>query len=198
MKYLSIKSMAPCVAILTAMVSNSVSAQSTVTDKVIDATDQFTVTKVEYQDADESSNKNFSGNYYLNLAASGSEINIAADDYVYAQGGCIYFDTNAGFLEINLHMPDGHRIRGVRYYYKDSSIGFSRAQLYIAPSTGSFSSLVNVDSTGNSGTYASEYEDLPSTHFVNNAENAYVMRLYTNNTGTDQQMCGVRLFMTTP
>ena len=194
MKYLSIKSMAW----MAAMVSTSVSAQSTVPDEVINVTDQFTITKVNYQDADEMSDKSFSGNYYLNLAASGSELNISADDYAYASEGCIYFDTNPGFLEINLHLPDGHRIRGVRYYYKDNDTNSSRAQLYIAPSDGSFSALHSVDSTGDSGTYASEYEDLPSVHFVNNAENAYVMRLYTTATGTNQQMCGVRLFMATP
>ncbi|KAA3638318.1 MAG: hypothetical protein DWP95_12945 [Proteobacteria bacterium] len=183
---------------ITAMVSTTLTAQTTVPDESLDQANPFTITKVSYQDDDENLDKSFSGFYYLNIAAAGSTVNISADDYAYAGAGCINFDTAAGFLETNIHLPDGHRIIGVRYFYKDGDTGSSHIQFYRASSNGFFNSLLILDSTGNSGTYTSVYDALAPTHYVNNAENAYVMRFYTSTTGLDQQMCGARLYMSTP
>lgn len=194
MKHLFFKSMAGIIA----MVSTSLSAQSMEPDETIGQSNPFTITKVKYQDEDEMSNKSFTGTYFLNLAATGAEVNTSTDDYIYGSEGCLYFNTDAGFLDMNLHLPDGHEILGMRYYFKDGSADSSRAQLYIAPSNGPFSSLIAVESTGNSGTYLSDFNSPATPHFVNNAKNAYVIRFYTSVTGSDQQMCGVRLFMDTP
>lgn len=191
MKYLFIKSMAW----MAAMVSTSISAQSTVPDKVIDATNQVTITKVAYQAEDERTDKSFNGYYYLNIAASGSTPTDTAGDYSYNNSGCIYENNLTSSYDVNLHLPDGHRIAGLRYYFKDGDASSSYAFLMRMDGDGTYSQLVQVESTGNSGNYSSEYEALSTSHYVNNAEYFYVLRFNSGQTGSSQSMCGARLWI---
>ncbi|MCX7545296.1 hypothetical protein [Marinicella gelatinilytica] len=196
MKYLSIKSMAW----ITAMVSTSISAQSTVPDETIDITDQFTVTKVKYQDdnQDELSDKSFSGTYHLNIAASGSVPIMSSDnDYTYANKGCFYANV-VGLFDVNIQLPGGHRINGIRYFYDDNSASSnSQVTLYrINQNTGTYSSLQSVTSSGSAGVYTSHYENISTPHFIDNANYAYVLRFQPGSPGIDQIMCGARLNMT--
>ncbi len=143
----------------------------------------------------ESVNKDFDGGYWLNIAAAGGTTIYSDDPYTYSQNGCVYYDAG-GWLEINLRLPDGHRINGIRHYYVDGDTGSSSAQLYVAPSNGGFTPLQTVASTGDSGTYSSLYEAMDTPHIVDNANNAYVIRFTSGGGGSTQEMCGVRLNMT--
>lgn len=195
MKYLSTKSMVPGIAILVAMVSTSISAQSTAAEEVTNLTDQFTISKVKYQAEDERNDKSFNGFYYLNIAASGSTPTDTAGDYSYNNSGCIYENNLTSSYDVNLHLPDGHRIAGLRYYFKDGDASSSYAFLMRMDGDGTYSQLVQVESTGDSGNYSSEYEALSTSHYVNNAEYFYVLRFNSGQTGSSQSMCGARLWI---
>lgn len=192
MKYLSIKSMAW----ITAMVSTSISAQSTVPDETTNLTSQFNITKVKYQAEDEMPDKTFNGKYFLNIAASGSTPTEATGDYdTFGSDGCLFLNNVTGAYDVNLRLPDGHRIDLMRYYFKDGDTGGSQAYLYRMDGDGTFSLLANVVSTGNSGTYTSEFVNLSPAHYVDNSRYSYVLRFDSSQIGTNQRMCSVRLWI---
>ncbi len=195
MKYLSTKSMVPGIAILVAMVSTSISAQSTMSDTEVDQTKPFTITKVKYQAADEITDKSFSGYYYLNIAASGSTPTESTGDYSYGNSGCLYENSLTGAYDVNLRLPDGHRIVGMRYYFEDGNSSSSNAFIMRMDGDGTYAQLLQVQSTGDSGTYTSAYDDLSTSHFVDNARYSYVLRFNSGQIGSDQNMCGARLYM---
>jgi hypothetical protein len=192
MKYLSIKSMAW----MAAMVSTSVSAQSVVPDESIDVSNQFTITKVKYQAEDEIRNKSFSGYYYLNIAASGSTPTDATGDYdTSGNDGCLNENNLTSTYDVNLRLPDGHRIAGMRYFYKDGTTGSSYAFIMRMDGDGTYSELVSVESTGSTGSYASAFETVTPNHYVNNAMYSYVLRFNSGETGSNQEMCSARLWI---
>lgn len=182
-------------AVMIALVSTSLSAFGEVNYQT--AAEEAVKADVVALKADGSpmTTKDFVGSYWLSLTTAGSNIIRSTEEYSYDSQGCLYFDT-AGFLEVNLRLPDGHRINGIRHYYKDGDTGNSNLQLYRATANGSFTALHTVTSTGDTGTYTSLYENLTTPHFVDNANNAYVARFYSSTTGSTQQMCGIRLNMT--
>ena len=180
---------------IVAMVSTSLSAQSVVPKDFDNQDDSLAYAAENNKDGGVSNTKDFNGTYYLNIPATGANSIFTADEYSYTSAGCVYFD-DVGFMETNIHIPDGHRINGIRYYYRDGDAENSSASIYRAPSGGSFSTIVTNVSDGETGTYVSRYESAPTAHFVNNASNAYVVRFTASTTGTGQQMCGARINIT--
>ncbi|KAA3638314.1 MAG: hypothetical protein DWP95_12925 [Proteobacteria bacterium] len=180
---------------ITAMVATSLTAQTTVPDESIDQVKPFTITKVKPQAIDEQSLKAFSGLYYLNIVAAGATLVDELGDYTYGNSGCFYENNLSGAYDVNLHLPDGHEILGYRYFFEDGTAGSSRTYLYAMHGDGTLTQLHSIQSTGNANTYSSVYQGLPTQHFVNNAENFYVLRFESSEIGDDQEMCGARLFL---
>lgn len=140
------------------------------------------------------------GLYYLFFSASGASPNGSALDYTYSGAGCMHQNNSIanGDLDVNLQLPDGHSIRGYRYYWYDSSASSSNAILFQLDGQGGLTTLDNYESTGDTG-YGSEYNNLTGgDHVVNNTNGAYVIRFNSNEDGNTQRMCGVRIAMVAP
>jgi hypothetical protein len=137
-----------------------------------------------------------SGFYNVFISASAAAPADSADTYAYESAGCIYETGDAGaFFYVNLHLPDDHIIEGVRYYYHDESASNSTAILYLMAGDGTNTNLGEVSSTGDTG-FGSLYEVLTDgDHVVDNSNGAYVIRFSSNEVGSNQRLCGVRLQM---
>lgn len=141
-----------------------------------------------------------SGLYYLFFSASGASSNGSTLDYTYEGGGCMSQNNSIlnGDLDVNLQLPDGHSIRGYRYYWYDTSASSSAASLFQMDGQGGFTLIDSYDSTGDTG-YGSFYSNLTDgDHVVNNTNGAYVIRFNSNENGSGQRMCGVRIAMVAP
>ena len=155
----------------------------------------FTITKVKYQDEDNVSEKTYSdGSFYnVKLTASGSTAAYYNTDYTYSGAGCFYFNNAAtDALDTNIHLPDGHAIKSLWYFYKDGSSSSSTAYLSRMDGLGNLTSLLTNTSTGESGEYESRAVST-SGHIVDNSKYFYHLRFRTNQTGSSQQICGVSL-----
>ncbi|KAA3638312.1 MAG: hypothetical protein DWP95_12915 [Proteobacteria bacterium] len=135
-----------------------------------------------------------SGNYGVYLPASGTSPYSKSMTSIYGGAGCIYRNSPSGFYDLQLQLPDGHEIHGFRYYFYDSSAASSTAYLYTVDNSGIFSSELTIVSTGDTG-YGSVYAGLPTTTLVDNYNYTYSIRFYSGETGGNQEICGVRLFM---
>ena len=139
-----------------------------------------------------------SGTYYVWVAASGASATSSALDYSYSGGGCMQQDGNSqldGDLDVNVQLPDGHQVLGFRYYWNDNSASSSSAILWQFDGLGSVNNFGTNTSTGDTGT-GSFYLDLSADNIiVNNAAGSYTIRFNSNENGSAQEMCAVRLFM---
>lgn len=135
------------------------------------------------------------GEYFIYLPASGASPYDKESTFGYSGAGCIYRNTPSGsWYELQLQMPDGHEIIGFRYYYSDSNASSSTAFLYTVDNTGSKTDELSISSTGNAG-YGSVYNVTPATMLVDNANYRYNIRMYSSENGSNQKICGVRLYM---
>lgn len=140
-----------------------------------------------------------SGTYYVFVSAAGATAIRNEDTFDYSGSGCIYETGDSGaFFDVNLQLPDGHLIRGYRYYYYDGSASSSNTILFQFHGDGTFTSIHDIVSSGDTG-YGNIYEVLSGgNHVVNNANGAYVIRFNSSEAGNNQRLCGVRLFMDQP
>jgi hypothetical protein len=135
------------------------------------------------------------GYYYVYLPASGASPYDKSSTYVYGGSGCIYRNTPSGsWYELQLQMPDDHQLIGFRYYYSDNSASQSTAFLYTVDNSGNYVSELSISSTGNSG-YGTIYNVMPTTMLVDNFNYRYTLRFYSSENSSNQEICGVRLFM---
>lgn len=135
------------------------------------------------------------GYYYVYLPASGASPYDKSSTYVYSGSGCIHRNTPSGsWYELQLQMPDDHQLIGFRYYYSDSSASSSTAFLYTIDNTGTFSNELSITSTGDTG-YGAIYASMPATTLVDNFNYRYTLRFYSSENSSNQEICGVRLFM---
>ena len=193
MKYLSIKFMVWIVA----MVTTSASGQTLLTDEQLTQAKPFKISKVKYEDPDAHFDKTYSnGSWYsLNITASGSTPAYHNTDYTYTNEGCFYFNSGLNdALDTNLHLPDGHAIMSMWYYYKDGGSGKSAAYLSRMDGLGNLTALLTNESQGNSGNYNGQGVST-SGYIVDNSKYFYHLRFRTNEAGSNQQICGVRLVM---
>ncbi len=141
-----------------------------------------------------------SGTYSLFFAASGASANGSALDYTYGGGGCMYQNSTIsdGDFDMNLQLPDGHFIRGYRYFWNDTTASSSNAALFQFDGQGGLTVLENHSSTGDTG-FGSFFEDFPGGDIlVDNTAGAYVIRFNSSENGPGQEMCGVRFVMVAP
>lgn len=135
-----------------------------------------------------------SGYYYVYLPASGITPYSKSSVAGYGSAGCIQRSSPTGYYDLQLQMPDGHEIKGFRYYYFDNSTSSSNAFLYTVDNSGNLSSQLSITSTGDTG-YGTIYANMPTTTLVSNFSYKYSIRFSTGETGSNQRICGVRLFM---
>jgi hypothetical protein len=193
MKHLIIKSMAGIVA----MASTSISAQSMVPDEPVALAKPFKISKVKYEDHDAHFDKTFSdGSWYtLSITASGSTPVYHNTNYTYANSGCFYFNSvGSDALDTNIHLPDGHAILSMWYYYKDGSSSNSTAYLSKMDGLGNITALLTNESEGDSGNYASRAVSTAG-YIVDNSKYFYHLRFRTSQAGSNQQICGVGIVM---
>lgn len=134
------------------------------------------------------------GSYFVYLPASGITPYSKSSTAAYGGAGCIQRSSSSGYYDLQLQMPDGHEIKGFRYYYSDSSASSSTAFLYTIDNTGTFSNELSITSTGDTG-YGAIYASMPATTLVDNFNYRYGIRFSTGETGSNQIICGVRLWM---
>jgi hypothetical protein len=134
------------------------------------------------------------GEYYVYLPTSGITPYSKSSTAAYGGAGCIQRSSSSGYYDLQLQMPDGHEINGFRYYYSDSSASSSTAFLYTIDNTGTFSNELSITSTGDTG-YGTIYASMPATTLVDNFNYRYGIRFSTGETGSNQKICGVRLWM---
>ena len=135
--------------------------------------------------------------YYLYFNASSAAPISQTAGKTYFGAGCVY-NSATGSLDASLQLPDGHTIRGFRYYWDDASASSTSAAMITYDGAGGFTTLNTIQSTGDTG-FDSVYENLPGGDVVvNNATTAYSFRFFNSEAGSAQKMCGVRVAMVAP
>jgi hypothetical protein len=149
-------------------------------------------------DVDVNANKTYGqpfGGYQLLFNASGATAVNKESKFIYGGAGCIYSpvgSTSFDAYDIPLQIPDGHEILGMRYAWDDTSASSSTAIIYSIDNNGAFATEHTVVSTGDTG-YGSFYETLTGGLIINNATYKYGIRFLTNERGTAQEMCALRI-----
>ncbi len=135
--------------------------------------------------------------YYLYLNASSASPISQSAGKTYFSAGCVY-NSATGSMDMSLQLPDGHTIRGFRYYWDDSSASSSSAAMISYDGAGGFTTLNTLQSTGDTG-FDSAYENLPGGDVVvDNETSGYSIRFFNGEAGSTQRMCGVRIAMVAP
>lgn len=98
-------------------------------------------------------------------------------------------------FDLQLQIPIGHEIRGFRFYYYDDNASSSTAQLYtINIGDGSYTSELLTNSVGDGG-YNNHYTSLSPNYLLVTGSRRYSLRLGSNEQGSNQRLCGVRLLI---
>lgn len=195
------------IAVLSSILVGSAMAQDSepeLDSQAIDQFDEAIYQSVDKNAADYIDQKSYGGgNYYLFYAASGAT-SINNMDYSYSGSGCVYntiTSIGSAFFDMPLQIPDGHAIRGFRYYWYDNGSGASsNAQLIKFDGAGGNEYLLTVVSSDTSG-YGDRYANILNSsgvatpHIVDNHSGSYVVRFYTNGNNNNIRICGVRLFI---
>ncbi len=135
--------------------------------------------------------------YYLYFSASTAAPISQTAGKTYSSAGCVY-NSATGSLDVSLQLPDGHTIKGFRYFWDDASASSTSAAMITYDGAGGFTTLDTLQSTGDTG-FGSFYQDLPGGDVVvNNATTAYSFRFFNSEAGFAQKMCGVRVAMEAP
>lgn len=194
------------IAVLSSVLVGSAVAQDSeqgLDSLLIDKFDQAIYQPVDKTAADYIDQKSYgNGNYYLFYAASSATSAFDAE-YSYQGSGCIYKTSGIGHFEMPLQIPDGHAIKGFRYYWYDNdhnTSSFSYAGLIKFDGAGDVTELLNIRST-NTSDYGSFYAVIQDSngnaepHTVDNDTGSYVIRFYSGGTDNKIRMCGVRLYI---
>lgn len=148
---------------------------------------------------DEAEQKAFgSGDYFLFLSASGATKLNSSTAYTYTGAGCIRPTAAATYeaFDMSVQIPDGHRIRGFRYYWYDNdSSANSTANLFKFDDNGDPVMLSSQQVSADSSGYGNAYNGFSTPHTVNNSDGSYVIRFETTTANANIRMCGVRLFI---
>lgn len=152
--------------------------------------------KENQNDHEHTENKAYgNGVYSVTLAASGASAVNKSSEFKYAQGGCIYTpssSTSFAAYDIQLQIPNGHEIQGMRYSFIDRNASKSRAILYSVSDSGTYTDEHIVFSTGDTG-YGSEWVNMPTRLTINNSTHKYGIRFESYENSANQAMCSARL-----
>lgn len=141
-----------------------------------------------------------SGFYYLFLGASGAAVTNSNPTYAYSGGGCMQRNSGGvidGDFDLDIQVPDGHEIQGIRYYFYDNSAGSSALASFKFDGEGGLTLLDSILSTGDTG-YGNIYQAFTTPHVVDNITGHLVLRFNSNEDGNDQRLCGARIFIEKP
>lgn len=114
----------------------------------------------------------------------------------YSGVGCVSRTNGSELLNIHLGLPQGSRIDYLRIYYYDTSGSDSTAWVTSYNSSGGFTDITNVTSsgTGGYGTRLSSYVG----HVVNNSSSSYVLNWNAVQNGGAMRLCGLRVAYRVP
>ncbi len=145
-----------------------------------------------------SNNKGFGdGTYFLFIGASGASSTYSTADHAYAGGGCMQINSGSGLdgdFDLNLQLPDGHTIGGIRYFYYDDNAGNSSISLFKFDGEGGLTLLYSNFSDTDTG-YGSVFTTPNPQPIVDNSTGSYTLRFNTSQDGNSQRVCGVRIVM---
>lgn len=136
-------------------------------------------------------------NDYLWIAGSSFKPRSSDIQYEYVSNGCITSLTGGNALNQSFtapfRVPDGSVIRGVRFYYYDTSAQASRLSITSYDGAGSFTDHVLVDSTGAVGE-GNLYQALTTPYTIDTAQRGFVLNWYPTVAGSTMRLCGARIF----
>ena len=130
--------------------------------------------------------------HYLFIAGSALTPRDSATTVTYPGAGCTYVSSA---LTTDLQLPHGSTLLGVRtYYYDNAATGSVHSWVTRYNGLGNLSDLLSVSMPHATG-YAENYNGLGTAEVIDNLNYSYVL---TANTGTGTQICGFRVFYSTP
>jgi len=134
------------------------------------------------------------GTYFLFVSASGGgSATNSGLDYSYSGGGCLQADGNMapdGEWDVDIQIPEGHTIGGIRYFYYDSVSENSMLKVYTFGGDGTVTLEFSISSSGDTG-YGSDFDTL--TVPANYADYSIALRFSMGITGSAHRACGARL-----
>lgn len=137
------------------------------------------------------------GDYYLFVGASGATSTSSALDYNYGGAGCMQTASAGhadGDFDLNLQLPDGHEIIGMRFYYNDTNeTSDVSARLAKFDGGGGATSIIYIKPSTSAG-YGSTYLG-NINHIVTNNDGYYIIRFNLESNDATNEVCGVRLFI---
>ena len=136
-------------------------------------------------------------NDYLWIAGSSFKPRASNIDYQYMGNGCITSLTGGSALNQSFtapfRVPNGSVIRGVRFYYYDTSAQFSRLSITSYDGAGNYTDHILVDSTGAAGE-GNLYAGLTTPYTIDTATRGFVLNWYPVVAGSTMRLCGARVF----
>lgn len=134
---------------------------------------------------------------YLWIAGSSFHPRNSSVNFEYVGAGCITSltggtSTNESFT-VSFRLPDGSTIKGLRFYYYDSSNLGSYLTVTSYDGAGGYVDHVGVYSEGEEG-FGSSYVPLTEPYTVSSFDDAFVVNWYPDEAGYTMQLCGARLF----
>jgi hypothetical protein len=136
-------------------------------------------------------------NDYLWIAGSSFKPRASNVAYQYMSNGCITSLTGGSALNQSFtapfRVPDGSVIRGVRFYYYDTSAQDSRMSITSYDGAGDYIDHIVVDSTGSAGV-DNVYAALGTPYTIDTADRGFVLNWYPYVAGSTMRLCGARVF----
>ncbi|MEZ4769967.1 MAG: hypothetical protein R2844_16230 [Caldilineales bacterium] len=114
---------------------------------------------------DDRSPDDWSSFRYLNVAGATLRPRDSSSGWDYSGTGCVSRSSGSELINIHLPIPDGSRIDYLRIYYYDSSSSDSRAWVTNYNSSGGYTDVTTVTSSGSSG-YGTQLSAYPATSSI--------------------------------
>ena len=114
----------------------------------------------------------------------------------YSGVGCVSRASGSELFNIHLGLPEGSRIDYLRIYYYDTSASSSTAWVTSYDSTGGFTDITTVSSTGTAG-YGTQLSSYVG-HVVDNGSRSYVLNWSPGQNGNTMRLCGLRVAYRVP
>lgn len=144
-------------------------------------------TQVEAPEADD----------YLWIAGSSFKPRSTGVSYSYASNGCLVSNTGGSSLDesftVSFRVPDSSVLRGVRFYYYDTSSDSSSMSITSYDGAGNFTDHVLGASQDSAG-YGDTYLGLTTPYTIATFTRGFVINWYPNVAGSSMRLCGARIF----
>ncbi|MBN1640497.1 MAG: hypothetical protein JXA09_04610 [Anaerolineae bacterium] len=149
-----------------------------------------------YYDARDAALQDWSLFRYVHVTGAALRPRDSAVPWRYGGYGCVYVDSTADLLNIDLQLPTGSRVEYLRLYYYDASSTNGTAWLTRYDNAGGFYDLIMVTSSGE-GTYGTTL----SAYYgqtVDTYNYSYALSWNAHVTGSAMRLCGLRVAYRVP